>query len=318
MKIISTIIMMAALAITAWGETIYVAQQGGGDYTTITNALLAAGPGDVIIVEPGVYAEALQLDETVTLKSESGPEVTTITGSATLITVLSGSNMSVIEGFTLTGSNGNGVYSSSGSGGSAKIINCRIYNISGSSIYFENHPAHVLNCLIHDNLYHGIYFKENNADGIIANNTVFDNGQNGIYLNNGADPDVYNNIAYNNNWRGIDVDDGTDGNIIYNNAYGNSTNYQGFNIGPTNLSFDPLFVGYPDDLHLLHPLSPCIDTGRPEPEYNDPNGTRSDMGVYGSVQCWGGGAPGITEIEVTPVSVPQGETINVEASGTVH
>ena len=34
------------------------------------------------------------------------------------------------------------------------------------------------------------------------------------------------------------------------------------------------------DYHLL-PSSPCIDTGNPDPVYNDHDGTRNDMGIYG-------------------------------------
>ena len=46
-----------------------------------------------------------------------------------------------------------------------------------------------------------------------------------------------------------------------------------------NINLDPLFIGY-NDYHLS-PGSPCIDAGNPDPQYNDPDGSRNDMGAYG-------------------------------------
>jgi hypothetical protein len=57
----------------------------------------------------------------------------------------------------------------------------------------------------------------------------------------------------------------------------------------TNIEADPLFVedGYwdgdvwvPGD-YRLGAGSPCIDTGNPAPEYNDPDGSQNDMGAFG-------------------------------------
>ena len=51
--------------------------------------------------------------------------------------------------------------------------------------------------------------------------------------------------------------------------------------GEGNISEDPLFVDAEnDDFHLL-PQSPCIDAGNPDPDFNDPDGSRNDMGIYG-------------------------------------
>jgi len=42
---------------------------------------------------------------------------------------------------------------------------------------------------------------------------------------------------------------------------------------------DPLFAGRPDKDFRLMEESPCIDAGDPNPLYNDPDGTVSDMGA---------------------------------------
>ncbi|MCD4795690.1 MAG: right-handed parallel beta-helix repeat-containing protein, partial [Candidatus Cloacimonetes bacterium] len=66
--------------------------------------------------------------------------------------------------------------------------------------------------------------------------------------------------------------------------------FEGFT-GTGNIDEDPLFVnptagdgiGY-DGLSAswwLQESSPCIDAGNPDPVYNDPNGSRNDMGAYG-------------------------------------
>ena len=50
--------------------------------------------------------------------------------------------------------------------------------------------------------------------------------------------------------------------------------------GTGNIFDDPQFVNPgASDYHLLC-SSPCIDSGDPNPVYNDPDGTRADMGCY--------------------------------------
>jgi len=50
--------------------------------------------------------------------------------------------------------------------------------------------------------------------------------------------------------------------------------------GTGNISADPLFVDADADFHLLY-ISPCINTGNPDAQYVDPDGSPNDMGVYG-------------------------------------
>jgi hypothetical protein len=53
-----------------------------------------------------------------------------------------------------------------------------------------------------------------------------------------------------------------------------------------NISADPLFVNLEKGDFRLRPVSPCINTGNPEPMYNDPDGSRNDMGVYGGPKAY--------------------------------
>ncbi len=53
---------------------------------------------------------------------------------------------------------------------------------------------------------------------------------------------------------------------------------QGGQAGTDNVSDYPLFLT--QNLRL-HPLSPCIDSGNPDPLWSDEDETRNDMGIYG-------------------------------------
>ncbi|MDQ1350029.1 MAG: periplasmic glucans biosynthesis protein [Acidobacteriota bacterium] len=71
--------------------------------------------------------------------------------------------------------------------------------------------------------------------------------------------------------------------VEYNDFYRINTQYQGITLGEGNITANPLFneeVNY--DYHLI-PGSSCIDAGNSDIKYNDPDGSRNDMGVYGGV-----------------------------------
>jgi len=76
-----------------------------GDYPTIQLAANAAGIGDTLCVEPGTYAEHVQLDVgEVSLVGIGGPAATIIDGTSSgrPLTVEGYSGVTVLQGFTLT------------------------------------------------------------------------------------------------------------------------------------------------------------------------------------------------------------------------
>jgi parallel beta-helix repeat protein len=85
---------------------------------------------------------------------------------------------------------------------------------------------------------------------------------------------------------------GPDGRILYNDVWGNWTNYHnnagGIPFAPEpgtgEISVRPMFA---DSDYRLADGSPCIDAGHPGLEYNDPDDTRNDMGVYGGPDATG-------------------------------
>jgi predicted outer membrane repeat protein len=94
--------------------------------------------------------------------------------------------------------------------------------------------------------------------------------------------EVYNNIITNSTGHGVACS-GTLPTLSYNDVW-NSTgdDYNGCAAGVGSISLDPVYVNAgPDDYHLgVH--SPAIDAGRPGVSYEDPDGSRGDMGRFGS------------------------------------
>jgi|GEM_PF-1545605 len=115
--------------------TVYVPD----NYATIQDAIDAMSPGSTIIVRPGVYTENIDfLGKAVTVKSEQGPEVTSIDGgqSGSTVTFDSGEWLdTVLDGFTVA--NGSGTYDS-------------ILGLLGGGIYCAARPT-VVNNIIRQN-----------------------------------------------------------------------------------------------------------------------------------------------------------------------
>ena len=96
--------------------------------------------------------------------------------------------------------------------------------------------------------------------------------------------------------------------------------------GPGNISGNPLFVlplgidgilGNLDDNLRLMALSPCIDTGDPNPLLNDSDGTRNDMGAYGGPGAEIGGVgviPGSGFLFTDVGNIPRSEITMVDSN----
>ncbi len=94
---------------------------------------------------------------------------------------------------------------------------------------------------------------------------------------------VFNNIVSNSTGMGVSCTGSPVPALSYNLAWNNTGgDYSGCTPGIGSLSANPLFVDPSGgDYHLgLH--SPAIDAGRPGTAYGDPDGSRGDMGIYGS------------------------------------
>lgn len=85
------------------------------DYATIQAGIDAVEDGDTVLVTAGIYdinEPITYKGKNITLKSEAGPKDTIIKGNGSRVfTFNSGeTNNAVLEGFTITGGNGNYIY----------------------------------------------------------------------------------------------------------------------------------------------------------------------------------------------------------------
>lgn len=187
---------------------------------------------------------------------------------------------------------------------------CAGSGLGGGGIYLDytSNPK-VLNNIIanNDGGQKGGGIAVNAGSPTIINNTIVGNSARlgaGIYNWHNSSATVMNSIIWGN----------TDPIYLdYSNYGGNTTiavNYsdvQGGYTGTGNIDVAPLFVDHDPavgDYHLQS-NSPCIGAGDSSPEYNDPDGTRNDMGAYGG--------PGAKSPDTTPPSSP---TINQPTSPT--
>jgi hypothetical protein len=126
------------------------------------------------------------------------------------------------------------------------------------------HEIRIYNNTI-DNIYsaEGIQFRHGDPSGcIVTNNIITDCAGQGI------------EFAYCNQGTAI---------VSYNCIYGTNGPFQNVtNPGSGNLLESPQFLLEPTipEYYYLNENSPCIDTGNPDPIYNDPDGSRSDMGAF--------------------------------------
>jgi len=270
-------ILMASLFMVGSlrAATYTVDDDGPADFSTIQAAINAASSGDIIYVFPGVYKEQVIMKDGVNLFG-AGPDVTVIDGGGVYdqVVTFSGSTGTIISGFKITGSSSYPLWTTSG-------------------ILCSSGPLIIQNNIITEN-YGGITVGQAGTPTII-NNTIVKNKTAGICM--GCPPTsqtIMNNIIVGNDTGIWYYCNPSSGNISYNDVWGNDTNYFDNSApgsfvpqpGTGEISQDPLFVDNID--YYLAEGSPCIDTGAPGPEYNDPDGTRNDMGAYGGPGAIGG------------------------------
>ncbi|MBP2144932.1 parallel beta-helix repeat protein [Methanofollis sp. W23] len=141
-------------------KTIVVDIDGGGDYTTIQEAVLSANPGDTVLVRDGTYTENIDVGKRLTLVSEHGATAVTVKAVNTRDDVIAVNADNVtIEGFALTGATNEGVGLLLDG-----VRDCRAADIVASSNY------------------QGIVLKD--AENVtIRNSSANKNAQNGMSLN---------------------------------------------------------------------------------------------------------------------------------------
>jgi len=283
-----------------------------GEYPTIQQGIDAAVSGDIVIVAPGHYLEEINLKAGVAVQG-AGEGLSVIDGGGNSGDVVRAIGNAIrsdckLQGFTVTGAvSGGGLPGGAGlfcnSGAAPDVGNNRFEgNDFGIATWNGSNP------LIHNNVVcHNTFFGiDISSNPTVINNTITFNVI-GIDDGGGYGPVVMNNVVTNNSRYGIYAV-GLQPQLTYNDVWGNDTNYRNCSPGAGCISADPLYADTATRDYHLKTGSLCIDAGNPAPQYNDPDGTRNDMGAYG-----GPGAPallprvttlvpGMNELQIDPAT----------------
>ncbi len=260
------------------GLTIWVSAATGNDitgdgssstpYATIGRGIQAASSfGDTVRVMPGVYSgQVLFGGKSVSIMSTNGPTVTTIQGTAGQM-VVDFSNYeardAALQGFTIDG----GTIGARCMWAGPKIIGNIFKNQTSSGIYVYSDALYdawniplIENCTIADCAGAGI--RVTTLTAVPIRNTIVTRNLQGI-----VNEKIY--------WMLL-----TNPDVTYSDVWGNATNWQDATAGTGTISADPVLTS---DFTLFRG-SPCLDAGSAATAYNDPDGTRDDMGAVPSLQ----------------------------------
>ena len=146
----------------------------------------------------------------------------------------------------------------------------------------------------------------------------------GIYVESIAGTKIFGNIIYN-----CYVHSGTgsfpgnckvwapnQGVLLHNNCFHSSGELIGGGVvKKDSIIGDPRMNGD----NTLKSDSPCIDAGPPDPQYNDRDGSRNDIGMFGGHNFTPDGRttnkPIVLGLDVAPIAVPIGGTVTIESTG---
>ena len=282
----------------------------------IQAAINAARPGETVSVAPGTYTEDITLRSDVNVIG-SGYNTTILRGTgATNVVTANYVTNARFAGFQLPRGGTNSGYLGNSAviifGGNLMVENNRIMGHTnglwialGSSAIIRNNIIEgngtppvsqdgygivcasstplIANNLILSNLDIAMEIQGPAASGAqVINNTIVGNRRYAVYCQLSANPTIKNNIiAWNET--GISGWNGAIPVSSYNDVWLNSAhNYDGSAVaGMGDLSADPRFNSASPQRFALAIGSPCIDAGDPAAAYNDPDGSRNDMGAYG-------------------------------------
>jgi len=286
------------------------------DYSTIQKAIDASSYGDTVMVAAGYYAEHITLKSGVKVLG-AGMDNTHLSGthSGSVVSAVDVNNAQFSGFWVYYAGNGGAEAGIKISGGNLIISNNKISHNPRYGIYIFNDSSAIIrnniiqyngdsndsfvnyglivlkasplitNNLVCRNIKVGIYVAWVESAGTrIINNTIFDNGDDGIWCCCSAPPVIKNNIVVSNG-NGIAASHYARPEISYNDVWNNSYNDYDSQEGGVarpgtgDISEDPQFSNTSD--FYLDGSSPCIDAGDPAPAYNDIDGTRNDMGAYG-------------------------------------
>lgn len=178
---------------------ITVADDGSGDYTTISEAIDEAKDGDVILVKAGTYEEEVEIDEdagSLTLIGE-GPDKTILDAGGEYAALTLKNDGCRISGFTIKGGESHGIYIPNGH---QSIDHCLIIENGDRGIYLSTMAgggtAEFNHCTIADNKVSAIYHANEEPGSRLTNCILAFNGRSFVFDGDGENVTVKGSCLY--------------------------------------------------------------------------------------------------------------------------
>lgn len=212
-------------------KEVIVSKLGGGQYTSISEAIKKAPTGARILVRPGVYTESIEIDRDLEIVGD-GPITQIIVEAVDTNALYVKAGKALVRGLTLRNrmtNKDNKYYAVAVSSGELSLEDCDITSsaLTGVGVYGAGTKAFIRRCRVHDCAESGIYYYRNSS-GVVEDCDVFNNGFANISIKEGADPTVRNSRIYNSKSSGIYVYLNGKGRIEDSSIYGNT--YSGVSI----------------------------------------------------------------------------------------
>ena len=315
-SIISCVVILSCSMLHA--ATIHVPT----DQPTIQAGIDAASERDTVLVASGTYIENIDFGgKQIVVTSSSSAELTTIQAAdqnkATVSFTSYEPKGTEISGFTISDGGRGGIYcdhsspsimrniitdNSSGSTNEGGGIDMK--NTIGALVhsnYIYDNEAHAYGAAIHldydcnnDTIAYNVIYGNygygdirvlGNTDGLqVYNNTISSETYCGIYNQSEGILHARSNIIFHG--PEFAMRNNGSGSILakYNCTFNNGDDYN-FTPGVGNIFVNAEFVDSAGHDYSLNGDSPCINTGDPNPFYNDPDHTRNDMGAIYHLTC---------------------------------
>ena len=291
-------------------------------YNTIGEAYAAAINADTLIIFPGDYHESNTINKSLSIIGSTQNSSRIITNNQVGFDITTANVYIKNLVFLCAGSSGIRLSSNTPD---TVIDNC-LFDSCSTGVYIATRAMHTINNSVIRSCDRGTYVNTTSSSMSGSyNNCIFhDNTTAAVafWASYGSiyDIDIYNCIFINNPTCFTKNSGATYSGTIAYNVFFNYTTLGGLDFGAGNIFDDPGLTnvtGTPYYNYFLLSDSPCIDSGDPNVIKNDLDGTRNDMGIFGGPHQWGDGNPTVLDINISPDTVQQGGTFNIEAAGQV-
>ena len=156
------------------------------DHETVSAAMLAASPGDTVLVHPGRYQELIRVTPGTVLRSAAGPDSTVLVGpdlaeklvDERLMEILEGGRDTVVEGFRF-----------------------EVNELGGAAIYVENASPTIRGNVI-DGFGWGINLRHSKA--LVEDNEIMNCRSFGVLIF-ASSPELFRNSIHDNSPTGINI-----------------------------------------------------------------------------------------------------------------